>query len=123
MITLPPGFDDRGDHLFATWLSSRGEVDVTVFKQTLCNDTHRLIANLKTGIDNWLASSLSYFDSAKDRYGLKHINDLADPSINVSDDGFSIFWTSKLGEPNGDVDIAIDYHSDDMAPYGLTIGD
>jgi hypothetical protein len=123
MITLPPEFDDRGDYFFATWMSRRGEVDVTIYKQTLRNDTPQLISTLKVGLDDWIASALSYFDSVKERYGLQYINDLADPHIIVSEGGFSIFWSSELGEPNGDVDIAVDYNGDDMAPYGLTIGD
>ncbi|WP_236622315.1 hypothetical protein, partial [Novipirellula maiorica] len=123
MMTLPPEFDDRGDYFFATWMSVRGEVDVTINKQAQCNYTPQLISTLKVGLDDWIASALAYFDSVKERYGLQYINDLADPHIIVSEDGFSIFWSSELGEPNGDADVAVDYNCDDMAPYGLTIGD
>jgi hypothetical protein len=123
MMAMPPEFDDRGDYFFATWMSLRGEVDVTINKQTLCDDTPQLISILKVGLDSWIASALSYFDSVKEQYGLQYINDLTDPHIIVSENGFSIFWSSELGEPHGAVDIAIDYNGDDMAPYGLTIGD
>lgn len=122
-MILPPEFDDFGDYLFATWASVDGEVDVTIYKEVLCDNTLELISTLKNGLDGWITSSLSYFDAAKERYGVQYINDLADPHIIVSKDGFSIFWSSELGEANGDVDIAVDYHCDEMAPYGLTIGD
>jgi hypothetical protein len=123
MLSLAPEFRENGTSFCATWLSARGEVDISIDKAAFGEATLELIATLKQELDDWLRKSLLYFKTEKNRYGCDYIDDLSDPHIIIDTEGFAIYWSSAAGETRGDVDVGVDFDYATLTPRQLTIGD
>lgn len=99
------------------------QVLVSVDKTDATDLTDAILTHIVENIKEIVTETLKFFEDNKESYEVDFVDDLSDPQIILSSDGFSVFWWSEKGEEQGAGIIGIDYHWPHTLPQDITIGD
>jgi hypothetical protein len=113
-------YDDRFE---ATVRVHGAEVTLSIDKPVTEGERDLIVKRVEDNAELIWDRALRYFTSAKERYGIEHIDDLSDPQFLAGVDSLSLYWSSEKGDENGQAVIGVDFSLTDLEPIGLTIGD
>ena len=116
-------FIELNDRYEKTFSTDSYELLISIDKSEISDLTESLLSHIQKNLNHILTQSLEYFDTQKDNRGVGFIDDLSDPQVLLSRDGFSIYWISDKGEARATSVVGIDYVWPTLEPRGVTLGD